>query len=275
MHALPIFMRLSGRSVLVVGTGQAARAKQRLLDAAGARVVIEAALPATPLQSFALVFGATGDDAVDRAVCAAARAVGVPVNVVDRPELSDFIMPAVVDRGEVVVGISTNGSSPILAQRIRARIEEALPAGIERLVAFARRFRAAVQGRVTESGDRRRFWERFFDGEGAALVMAGAETKAARLMIRQLNGTLAEAPAERIEITLVSDDPQDLTLRQLRALRSADVIAHDAAVPAAILEHARRDARRIGLDEVAAGEGARTVVLRAAAQQKIISGGAR
>src|SRR5215470_8902046 len=125
MQSFPIFMRLTGRRVLVVGSGQAAAAKQRLLEAAGARVDLVTGFES--LAGYALVFGATGDDTRDRGVSDAARAAGIPVNVVDRPELSDFIMPAVVDRGEVVIGISTNGASPILAQRIRAWIENALP----------------------------------------------------------------------------------------------------------------------------------------------------
>src|SRR5688572_31804290 len=105
MQSFPIFMRLAGRRVLVVGGGQAAAAKRRLLEAAGARV--ERVTQAASFDGYALVFGATGDEARDRAVSDGARAAGIPVNVVDRPELSDFIMPAVVDRGEVVIGIST------------------------------------------------------------------------------------------------------------------------------------------------------------------------
>src|SRR5258705_4307638 len=131
MQSFPIFLRLQGRPVLVVGDGQAAAAKERLLEAAGARVDLVSQIES--LDGYALVFGATGDEARDREVSDAARASGIPVNVVDRPELSDFIMPAVVDRGEVVIGISTGGSAPILAQRIRALIEDALPNGVDRL----------------------------------------------------------------------------------------------------------------------------------------------
>lgn len=269
MQSFPIFLRLQGRRVLVVGTGQAAAAKQRLLEAAGARVALADELGA--LDGYALVFGASGDDALDRAVSAAARAAGVPVNVVDRPELSDFIMPAVVDRGEVVIGISTGGSSPILAQRVRALIEDALPNGLDRLAAFARRFRAAVQSRITDNATRRRFWEYFFDGEGAALVMAGEEFRAARRIIRDLNGTEAvrSGAGSVTVIELVSNDSDDLTLGTLRALRKADVIAHDGFVAPEILDLARRDARRIGL-AAALPQGARVVVLRAPAAAKLL-----
>lgn len=274
MQSFPIFMRLSGRRVLVVGSGQAAAAKQRLLEAAGARV--DLAAQTGSLGGYALVFGATGDDARDRAVSEAARAVGIPVNVVDRPELSDFIMPAVVDRGEIVIGISTGGGSPILAQRIRALIEDALPNGIDRLAVFARRFRSAVQTRVADNATRRRFWERFFDGDGAELVMAGEDYRAARKIIRDLNAADAtqSGAGSLTVIELVSDSSDDLTLGTLRALRKADVIAHDVDVPAEILDFARRDARRIGLpgDHGAAlpQDGTRVVVLRAPAAAKRI-----
>jgi uroporphyrin-III C-methyltransferase / precorrin-2 dehydrogenase / sirohydrochlorin ferrochelatase len=272
MQSFPIFLRLQGRSVLVVGSGQAAAAKQRLLEAAGARVTSVPEVAATA--GYALVFGATGDEAQDRAVSEAARAAGVPVNVVDRPELSDFIMPAVVDRGDVVIGISTGGSAPILAQRIRATIEDVLPSGLDRLAAFARRFRSAVQARVADAATRRRFWERFFDGEGAALVMAGEDYRAARRMIRDLNAdssTLSSKGAVTV-IDLVSASSDDLTLGALRALRTADVIAHDAAVPLEILDFARRDARRVDLEAALPADGARVVVLRSAAVRQRAGG---
>jgi uroporphyrin-III C-methyltransferase/precorrin-2 dehydrogenase/sirohydrochlorin ferrochelatase len=274
MQSFPIFMRLSGRRVLVVGSGQAAAAKQRLLEAAGARVDLVAQLKS--LDGYALVFGASGDAARDRETAEAARAVGIPVNVVDRPELSDFIMPAVVDRGDVVIGISTGGSAPILAQRIRAEIEDLLPNGLNRLAAFARRFRAAVQARITDSAARRRFWERFFDGEAATLVIAGEETRAARKIIRDLNAPDATQGGEvsLTVIDLASNDSDDLTLGTLRALRKADVIAHDTNVAAEILDYARRDARRVGLpiDNGAdiSRNGARVVALRAPAAAKLM-----
>ena len=278
MQSFPIFLRLQGRPVLVVGSGQAAAAKQRLLEAAGARVELVStviSLPLTSLGGYALVFGATGDDTHDRAVSDAARAAGIPVNVVDRPELSDFIMPAVVDRGEVVIGISTGGSAPILAQRIRALVEDALPNGLDRLAAFARRFRSAVQTRVADNATRRRFWERFFDGEGAALVMSGKDTQAARRMIRDLNADDATRSGEGslTVIDLVSNDSDDLTLGTLRALRQAEVIAHDAGVAAEILDYARRDARRVALG-ADLPQDARVVVLRSAVMAKRMGGAA-
>jgi uroporphyrin-III C-methyltransferase/precorrin-2 dehydrogenase/sirohydrochlorin ferrochelatase len=271
MQSFPIFMRLQGRRVLVVGSGHAAEAKQRLLEAAGARVDLVAQFES--LEGYALVFGATGDETRDRAVSDAARAAGIPVNVVDRPELSDFIMPAVVDRGEIVIGISTGGSAPILAQRIRATIEDVLPNRLDRVAAFARRFRNAVQTRVTDNATRRRFWERFFEGEGAELVMAGEDTRAARKIIRDLNAADAtESGAGSVTvIELASNNSDDLTLGALRALRKADVIAHDANVATEILDYARRDARRVDLDSDLPRD-ARVVVLRAPARAAKLRG---
>jgi uroporphyrin-III C-methyltransferase/precorrin-2 dehydrogenase/sirohydrochlorin ferrochelatase len=267
MQSFPIFMRLQGRRVLVVGSGHAAEAKQRLLEAAGARVDLVAQFES--LEGYALVFGATGDETRDRAVSDAARAAGIPVNVVDRPELSDFIMPAVVDRGEIVIGISTGGGAPILAQRIRATIEDTLPNGLDRLAGFARRFRNAVQTRVADNATRRRFWERFFEGEGADLVMAGEDYRAARKIIRDLNaaGATESGQGSLTVIDLASNDSDDLTLGTLRALRKADVIAHAANVAPEILDYARRDARRVDLNSELPKD-ARVVVLRTPAAAK-------
>jgi uroporphyrin-III C-methyltransferase / precorrin-2 dehydrogenase / sirohydrochlorin ferrochelatase len=270
MDSFPIFMRLQGRKVLVVGAGEPAYAKQRLLHAAGAKVDLVGHLPNT-IAGYALVFGACGDDAADRLVAAAAQNARLPVNVVDRPDLSDFIMPAVVDRGDVVIGISTGGASPILAQRVRGWIEDALPARLDRLAAFARRFRSAVHGRLADAKARRRFWDRFFDGRAADLILAGAEQQAARQVIRELNSAKAdERPSGSCTvIDLASDDPQELRLRDLRALRKADVIAVDGGVAPAILDYARREARRIALADVAQVEadGVNLVLLRSAALQ--------
>jgi uroporphyrin-III C-methyltransferase / precorrin-2 dehydrogenase / sirohydrochlorin ferrochelatase len=250
MQSFPIFAKLQGRKVLVVGGGEAAAAKLRLLDAAGAdcTVLADAFDPAL-ITGHDLVFGATGDLERDRAVSRAARAAHVLVNVVDRPELSDFIMPAVVDRGDVVIGISTNGASPVLARKVRAAIENALPQKLDRLAAFARRFRSAVHARLGDNANRRAFWEEFFEGRIADAVLAGNERAAARELIRVINaGAVANRPQGEIQyFTVASDDPEMLTLKALRALRAADLILHDEAIAPAVLDFARRDARRIAV----------------------------
>jgi uroporphyrin-III C-methyltransferase/precorrin-2 dehydrogenase/sirohydrochlorin ferrochelatase len=267
MRSFPLFLKLEGRPVLLVGAGSAAAAKLRLLGSAGARVVVIADTPSADLlaaaadtraelvrdalsiQHFAsveLVFGATGNEAADRIVAQRAHATGKLVNIVDRPELSDFTMPAIVDRGDIVVAVSTHGASPVLAQRVRAAIESVLPPGLGRLAQFAQRFRAAIQARIGENAARRRFWDQVLSGPIAAAVLAGDEKRAARDLIRAVNR--GEPKAETGRVSLVGagpGDPELLTLRAARALREADIIVYDKLVDPAVLEYARRDARRI------------------------------
>lgn len=246
MRAFPLFMRLENRPVLLVGEGDMAAAKLRLLQAAGASVAAVAAHEFRPSDVLgkALVFSAAGDDAIDAAVSAAARAAGILVNVVDRPELSDIIMPAIVDRDEIVVAISTNGGSPVLAQRVRAAIEAALPHGIERLVHFARRFRSAVNARIADHDSRRHFWAGFFDGPIAKALLAGRERDAAREVIRTINGAIAPHNGSVTELLIDAQDADQLTLGELRALQQADLVLFDAEIAPEIVDLARRDAAR-------------------------------
>jgi uroporphyrin-III C-methyltransferase / precorrin-2 dehydrogenase / sirohydrochlorin ferrochelatase len=267
MRSFPLFMRLENRPVLLVGEGDMAAAKRRLLEAAGARVVQIASreFKSSDVLGQALVFSAIGDDVRDAEVSRAARAANVPVNVVDRPELSDFIMPAIVDRDEIVVAISTHGGSPVLAQRVRSAVEAALPHGIERLVRFARRFRSAVHARIDDHDRRRHFWAGFFDGPIAKALLAGREREAAREVIRAINGDLTPEHGAIVELLVDADDPDQITLGDLRALQQADVVLFDAGIAAEIVDLARRDAQRAVWQgqEIAAGQ--RVVRLKARA----------
>jgi uroporphyrin-III C-methyltransferase / precorrin-2 dehydrogenase / sirohydrochlorin ferrochelatase len=269
MRSFPLFLKLEGRPVLLVGAGSAAAAKLRLLGSAGARVTVIADTPSADLlaavadtraelvrdtlssssQHFAsveLVFGATGNEADDRIIAERASAAGKLVNIVDRPELSDFTMPAIVDRGDIVVAVSTHGASPVLAQRVRAAIESVLPPGLGRLAQFAQRFRAAIQGRIADTGARRRFWDQVLGGPIAAAVLAGDEKRATRDLIRAVNRGKPSAETGRVSLVGAGPgDPELLTLRAARALREADIIVYDKLVDPAVLEYARRDARRI------------------------------
>jgi len=277
MRSFPLFLKLQDRPVLLAGSGAAAAAKLRLLTAAGARVRVFAEFPSAELRAaihelrvawnaapvaaddlthVELVIGAYGDEAGgdeagDRALSDLARKAGKLVNIVDRPDLSDFTMPAIVDRGEIVVAISTDGASPVLAQRVRAAIESVLPPALGRLARFAQRFRSAIQARIEETGARRRFWNQIFAGPIGQAVLAGDERRAARDLIRAINlggGNRGEPKAETGYVSLVGagpGDPELLTLRAARALREADVIVYDKLVDPSVLDYARRDARRI------------------------------
>jgi len=270
MNVFPVFFDLAGRRVLLVGGGEAALQKLRLLRKAGAHVLLLAPaiepeiaatieegaaewraeeLTADHLEGVSLAVIATGDEARDRAGAALAKAARVPVNVVDRAELSDFIVPAIVDRDPVVIGISTAGAAPLLARRLRAAIEAMLPARLGALARFAERFRGAVAAKIGNRQLRLRFWEQVFDGPVATAVLDGHESQAAERMLTLVNAAAANDPAQG-RVALVGagpGDPELLTLKAHRLLQEADVIVHDRLVAPAVLELARRDARRIAV----------------------------
>jgi uroporphyrin-III C-methyltransferase/precorrin-2 dehydrogenase/sirohydrochlorin ferrochelatase len=266
MRYFPAFLDLTKRPCLVVGGGAAAARKVRLLLKAGAvvRVValrvgpdltvlaergelslVRRGFVAGDVRGCAVVHAATGLAEVDGRVAEAANRAGVPVNVVDRAELSSFIVPAIVDRGLVVVGISTGGAAPVLARRVRAQIEALLPARLGSLAGFAESFRASVAALLPAPAARLRFWERFFDGPIADDVLAGREQAAGEKMLNLVNRA-AGAPEGLVSIVGAGPgDPELLTLKALRALERADVVVYDKLVNPGILDYARRDAERI------------------------------
>ncbi|MDR3415378.1 MAG: siroheme synthase CysG [Nevskia sp.] len=259
----PIFLRLSGSRVLVVGGGEVAARKVRLLlraaaavelaarelneelqELAGAGRVRHVATEFAPelLQGCRLAIAATDDPAVNRAVAQAAQAAGLPVNVVDDAVQSSFVTPSIVDRAPLLVAISTGGAAPVLARRLRERIEAWLPAGYGRLAAFMHRQRPRLAA-AAHSPQRRAIWEHFLDSPGAEAVLRGEEA----LAERELDHLLADAPA-RGEVYLVGAGPGDpdlLTFRALRLMQQADVVLYDRLLPEAILDLVRRDAERI------------------------------
>ncbi len=276
MRFLPVFLDLQAGPVLLVGAGALARAKLRLLAAAGARIRwyatdghhdaggLEAADAARielcdgdPLVAdltgvIAILCAGAGD--IGPAMSARAKAVGLPVNVMDDLSHSTFIFPAIVDRGDVVVAVGTGGSSPVVARRVRERIEAVLPARIGDLAAFVGRWRKLIQRRIPEFPLRRRFWERVVDGPIGALVLAGRgeEAEAALRDIADpgaFAGAQATGKAEG-RVTLVGAGPGDpdlLTVKALRALQDADVVFYDELVSPEVLDRARRDASRIAV----------------------------
>ncbi len=249
MKHLPLFFDLAGRPVVVVGGGVAAERRVALVRAAGADVRQVAALGADDLDGAVAVFVATGDLARDSAAQAVARAHRVPVNVIDRPALCDFILPAIVDRGDVVVAISTGGASPTLAASLRARIEAVLPERIGDIARLAQSFRAQVNALIGDAGQRRRLWRRFAEGPVARLVLDGDEAGARRAALGELEAARREEAAPGI-VHIVGAGPGDpdlLTLRAVQLLREADAILYDELVPPAILARARRDAELVSV----------------------------
>ncbi len=273
MRYFPAFHDLTARPSLVVGGGELAARKLRLLMKAGARPVVVAPEANAEIASLArsgavtwhqrpfqagdiagcgLVISASGRPAVDAAVAAAAQARGVPVNVVDRPDLSSFITPAIIDRDPLVIGISSGGDAPILARQIRARLETLLPANLGRLARFAGAFRGAVAAQIGDGLQRRRFWERFFSGPVADKVLAGDETGAREAMLGLINGRDARRRDAQGHdggsVAIVGAGPGDpdlMTFKALRRLQEADVVLYDKLVGPEIVDYARRDAERI------------------------------
>lgn len=269
LSSLPISYAVAGRRVLLAGDGERVLQKARFLLRSAAIPVLFSPDPAPEVVRFAaengwdlfarmpmaedlrgctLAFVGSDDPAREAMVAALANAACVPVNVVDRPDLSDFAVPAIVDRAPVAIAISTDGTAPVLAQRIRAAIERLLPPGLGRVAELAATLRETVRIRLPGSGARRDFWAAFFDGEGAATALAGDAAQARRLALRALD-TAASAPRPG-KVVLVGAGPGAgdlLTLRAQRHLQDADVLVHDDLVPEELLDMARRDARRIAV----------------------------
>ncbi|MHA1188954.1 MAG: siroheme synthase CysG [Alphaproteobacteria bacterium] len=275
LDIFPAFVRVAGRPVVVVGNGEEAVAKARLIGETAARLIVISANPSPALRALAenagnsgvslalieqefdaahfparfpdaaLVFAATGDRETDAIVVAAARSAGIPVNAVDNPDLCDFLTPALVNRAPVAIAISTTGAGPVLARQIRERIEQVLPARVGDLAALAAGFRQTVEKLVAAGKPRRTLWQEFFAGPIADAVYAGKESLARSRANRLINHT-PDRNAGMVALVGAGPGATDLlTLRAQRLLQEADVIVHDRLVPDAVIAMGRRDARRI------------------------------
>lgn len=244
MHSLPVFLRLTGRAVILTGEGEAADAKRRLLERAGARIVGEE-------DGEARIAIVSDGDAV---TAQRLRARGVLVNATDNPDLCDFTLPAIVDRDPVLIAIGTGGASAGLAKALRQRLETLMPAGLGALASTLSAARAAIRARWPDGGDRRRAIDA---GLAAGGMIDPLRTGAADAVPRWIEGQ-GDADATRLEpIILLSNDPDDLTLRVARLLGEADRVYHQPQVAPAILDRARADAVRIMVNAppVQPGEG--------------------
>lgn len=252
MDSLPLFHRIAGQPVIVLGEGEAAEAKRRLVERAGGVVVGEDNSDAR----LAFVALAEPDPAALRL-----RERGVLVNVVDRPDLCDFTVPSLLDRTPVLVAIGTGGASAGLAKALRLRLETLLPASLGRLAEGLYSARDALRSRWPDAGDRRRALDAAL-GEGGALDPMREDSAGG--LSSWLAGNRDAAASGVIEIRLRSDDPEDLTLREARLLGSADVLAHEPDVPPAVLDRARADAARqvIQPGEIVAATHGLIIVLR-------------
>ncbi len=265
MDFLPLFHKLQDRPVLLVGGGEMALRKARLLADAGASLRVVATevctelrelvgvagelrlrdYQAEDLQGVALAIIACDDESVRQRASAEAQARGLPVNVVDAPALCSVIFPAIVDRSPLIVAVTSGGDAPVLARLIRAKIETWIPATYGQLAGLAKKFRAQVRGLLPDVQQRRVFWEDVFQGQIAESVFAGKLSEGERLLEAKIAGNVPRALGEVYLVGAGPGDPDLLTFRALRLMQQADVVLYDRLVAPAIIELCRRDAERI------------------------------
>lgn len=269
MDFLPLFHRVSDQHALIVGAGPIAARKAQLLLEAGAKVtlvapeisravqgikeqheeavtVITAAYAPEHLSGHQLVVAATNQREVNEQIAQDARALHLPVNVVNDPELGTFIFPAVIDRSPVVAAVSSSGAAPVLTRLLRGKLESLIPASYGTLAELVGRYRQAVKDRLPEAA-RRRFWEHVLSGVIADRAMTGQMQTAERLLNEELDA-YAQNASSKGEVYLVGAGPGDpdlLTFKALRLMQQADIVLYDRLVSPAILALVRRDAEMI------------------------------
>ena len=265
---LPIFLALAGKRAMLAGGSAAAAWKAELLSAAGADVDVCAeeiseelhALAAAPphgsivlhrrawiagdLKTAAVAVGAFADEAEAARFAEAARAAGVPVNVIDRPAFCDFTFGAIVNRSPLVIGISTDGAAPVFAQAIRARLEMLLPKGFAAWAGAAQHWRSAIRASGLTFAARCAFWRLF---AAHAVTHAWSEPTEAEFdrLIAAIRGQGGRVENGSVTVVDVPADPDLLTVRAVRALQTADVIVFDSLVSREIFDFARREARKL------------------------------
>jgi len=273
MKSFPMFIKTTDRRVVVVGGGEQAAQKTRLILKTDGQIILAAhkledeltsvvgtgratwhdgAITAELFKGAAMVFVATGCPGIDAAIHAIAKASRAPVNVVDQPHLCDLTTPSLVDRDPVVVAIGTEGTAPVLARQIKTQVEKTLAPNLGGLAAFAGRMRDAVAAGVPRD-DRRAFWRWVFAETPRAAWTRGDETEATQAIKSAIRDGGAPDSDEAGSIALVGAGPgaRDLlTLRAVERLQEADVIFYDRLVDPGVLELARRDAERVFVGKV-------------------------
>lgn len=267
MDYLPVFLNIRDQSCLLAGGGDVALRKASLLARAGGRLLVVApevnpallelvernggevrrrSFAGEDMDEAALVIAATDDETLNERISVLAKQRGLPVNVVDRPALCSFIVPAVVDRSPVVVAVSTGGSSPVLTRQLKEKLEIMLPGAYGRLATMLGGFRERVKQQIGDFGRRTRFWERLLQGPMPEMVFSGREDEALAFIERELaDADNMEVPGEVYLVGAGPGDPDLLTLKALRLMYAADVVLYDRLVSPEILEKVRPDAEKI------------------------------
>lgn len=268
MEFLPLFHHLAQQNVVVVGGGDIALRKCRLLAKTGAKLRVVAPDVCSELEDLlqecqaqislrdyqsddvknaVLVIAATNNHAINEQVSLDARALNVPVNVVDSPELCSVIFPAIVDRSPILLAISSGGHAPVLTRILRGKLETQLPIAYAQLAQFARHNRKAVKQHFDNVHERRIFWENVLQGHIAEMIFAGNGEQAQKELEKALE-TGQEPQGELYWISVLTDDPELLTFKALRLMQQADMVYYNDALSPNIVDLCRRDADLIGVD---------------------------
>lgn len=267
MKFLPIFLNLTHKPCLVVGAGQVATRKIKLLKRAGATVTVVSTVICDEIRTLAndaaikleqkafapgdltgmqLVIAATNNSEINAQVALLAEQLNIPCNVVDNPDTGSFIMPSIIDRSPVIAAVSTGGASPVLARLIRAKLESLIPAGYGRLAELASQFRDKVKAAISNETERKDFWHKVLQGGVAERVFSGHMEEAGVVMDKAIaDFKSGNTSGEVYLVGAGPGDPDLLTFRALRLMQQADVVVYDRLVAKPILEMTRHDAERI------------------------------
>lgn len=266
MDYLPIFCRLDNKPVLLVGGGEVAERKARLLLDAGAQLTVVAPKLDPELAELAangsiewlagefaseqltgkwLVVAATDRREVNALVYQSANQARIFANVVDDPKRSSFIMPSIIDRSPLMVAISSGGKAPVLARLLREKLEALLPQHLGAVAAFAGSLRERVKARFASMGERRRFWERLLGADRLGQALARGDSASAHQLADSLFADECNTAGEVVLVGAGPGDPGLLTLHALRQMQQADVVVYDRLVSDEVMALVRRDAKRI------------------------------
>ena len=266
MDHLPIFINVRQNPCLVIGGGDIALRKINLLIKAQAKVdclsplfcegitnlsqngdvnLIQKRFEADDIKDYAIIIASTDDSSVNALISKSAKKARIPVNVVDSPELSSFIMPSIVDRSPVIIAVSSAGRAPVLARIIRAKLETVIPSAYGVLAEIAGEYRQKVKDRFSKIKDRRAFWESIFSGVIAEKVFSGRINEAKDDIEKQLKQASQMELGEVYLVGAGPGDPDLLTFKALRLIQQADVVLYDRLVSKGVMELVRRDSELI------------------------------
>ena len=266
MDHLPIFINVRQNPCLVIGGGDIALRKINLLIKAQAKVdclsplfcegitnlsqngdvnLIQKRFELDDIKDYAIIIASTDDSSVNALISKSAKKARIPVNVVDSPELSSFIMPSIVDRSPVIIAVSSAGRAPVLARIIRAKLETVIPSAYGVLAEIAGEYRQKVKDRFSKIKDRRAFWESIFSGVIAEKVFSGRINEAKDDIEKQLKQASQMELGEVYLVGAGPGDPDLLTFKALRLIQQADVVLYDRLVSKGVMELVRRDSELI------------------------------